>query len=294
MIALDKSRKELAIEHDRLCDEHDELVKKYRQRIKNKSFIQRSILKNKTFIEIKKLESKIDVLSEAIDSVEAKKRLFEGMPASNISAAKRTSNASSESIKKAVDSMQEVIKKEYKTLDTLVTKKELCKEFLTERRKGLKKYDFGPMPLLGAVISAWVLGAPASVLLEGIIIFSNLSFLLPVTIAGLFGAAVASVIKVVITNNRIKVFKELNSELGKDKLDLTSENPMQEVYDLNSQIYKKEHDIMVMETILKEQTRSYEEAKENERKQTKPSLSHQETYIEDYTRDDQIKLSLRK
>lgn len=294
MIVLDKSRKELAIKHDKLCDEHDELVKKYRQRIKNKSFIQRTIIKTKAYIEIKKLESKIDVLSDAIDSVEAKKRLFEGMPTSNINATKRTLNISSESIKKAINSMQEVINIEYETLNTLVTKKELCKEFLTERRKGLKKYDFGPIPLFGAVISAWVLGAPASVLLEGIITFSNLSFLLPVTVAGIIGAAIASIIKIVITNARIKVFNTLNDELGKDKLDLTSENGMQEVYDLTSKICKKEHDIMVMETILKEQERSYEEIKEQERKQPNTSLTLQEEYTEDYSKDDQIKLNLRK
>lgn len=294
MIALDKSRNELAVEHDKLCDQHDELVKQYRKRIKNKSMIQKAIIKTKAYIEIKKLESRIDVLSNAIDSVEAKKRLFQELSSSNLSAAKRTTNASSESIKKAIDSMQTVIKKEYETLDILVTKKELCKDFLTERRKGLNKYNFGPIPLFGAVISAWVLGAPASVLLEGVITFANLSFLIPVTVAGLIGAAIASAIKVVLTNNRIKVFKSLNDELGKDKLDLTNDNGMQEVYDLNSKICKKEHDIIVMETILKEQTRSYEEAKENERKQQTLSPTLQETYTEEYTHDNEMKLSLRK
>ena len=263
MKTLEKSKKELVLEHDRLCDEHDELLEKYKKRAKNKTFVDRSIYKIKLLIELRKLEERIDILSDAICSVDAKMSLFKEMPKAEIDSTKII-NVSSDSVKKSIDSMKNIIKKEYKKLDKLVYKKVLSQLFVDERRKGIAKYDFGPVPALGFVMGAWIFGMPAASLLEAVFSFSNLSFLIPVGIGATIGMSIAVAAKIYITKKRIEIFNTLNSELGEDKLAMINDDGMQETYDLNSKIAKKCHDIMTMETICKDQERNYEIAKEQE------------------------------
>lgn len=255
MKALKKTKNELVKEHDRLCDEHDELLKKYKSRVKAKTLFDKKFSKIKDLIELRKLEARIDVLNDAIYSVDAKISLFNEMPKASVDSSKKTKNlSSSSSIKKSLDSMKSVIEKEYKKLDVLVQKKVLSHYFVDERRKGLKKYELGFNSSMGAMFGM------------GVAIFASSlyqSFLLPFVFMG-FGVCVADIFSVLKTNRNIKLFHKLNDELKDDKLELSSENGMQEVFDLSSEINKKCHDIMVMETIYKKQLRSYEEAKEYE------------------------------
>lgn len=255
MKALEKTKNELVKEHDRLCDVHDELLKKYKSRVKAKTLFDKKFSKIKDLMELRKLEARIDVLNDAIYSVDAKISLFNEMPKAGIDSSKNTKNlSSSSSIKKSLDSMKSVIEKEYKKLDVLVQKKVLSHYFVDERRKGLKKYELGFNSSIGAMFGM------------GVAIFTSSlyqSFLLPFVFMGI-GACVADIFSVLKTNRNIKLFNKLNDELKSDKLELSSENGMQEVFDLSSEINKKCHDIMVMETIYKEQLRSYEEAKEYE------------------------------
>lgn len=255
MKALDKTKNELIEEHDRLCDVHDELLEKYKTNIKNNSFIEKNIDKLKIAIELKKIEARISILSDAIESVDAKMTLFKEMPKAGVDTTNNSKNTvSSKSIKNSLDSMKSVIEKEYNKLDILVYKKVLSHYFIDERRKGIKKYEVGYTSLLGGA-----LGMAAA------IIFSTAyqSMLMPFIFV-LLGASIANVIKTIKINNNIKVFKKLNDELTEEKLELTSDNGIQEVYDLSSQINKKSHDIMIMETIYKEQMRNYEDALLNE------------------------------
>lgn len=257
MKALEKTKNELVKEHDRLCDVHDELLKKYKSRVKAKTLFDKKFSKIKDLMELRKLEARIDVLNDAIYSVDAKISLFNEMPKAGIDSSKNTKNlSSSSSIKKSLDSMKSVIEKEYKKLDVLAQKKVLSHYFVDERRKGLKKYELGFNSLMGAMFGM------------GVSIFTSSlyqSFLLPFVFMGV-GACVADIFSVLKTNRNIKLFNKLNDELKGDKLELSSENGMQEVFDLSSEINKKCHDIMVMETIYKEQERTLEEAIDYESK----------------------------
>ncbi|MBQ7790267.1 MAG: hypothetical protein IJ399_03290 [Bacilli bacterium] len=257
MKALEKTKNELVKEHDRLCDVHDELLKKYKSRVKAKTLFDKKFSKIKDLMELRKLEARIDVLNDAIYSVDAKISLFNEMPKVGIDSSKNTKNlSSSSSIKKSLDSMKTVIEKEYKKLDVLAQKKVLSHYFVDERRKGLKKYELGFNSLMGAMFGM------------GVSIFTSSlyqSFLLPFVFMGV-GACVADIFSVLKTNRNIKLFNKLNDELKGDKLELSSENGMQEVFDLSSEINKKCHDIMVMETIYKEQERTLEEAIDYESK----------------------------
>ena len=257
MKGLEKTKNELIFEHDRLCDVHDELLEKYKKGTKKGSLFDRKVSQLKMIIELKKLESRIDVMSEAIESVDAKISLFKEMPKAGVDTSKSFKNiSSSESIKKSLKSMREIIDKEYKELDILVNKKFLSHFYMDERRKGLKKYEFGFHSAMGAMFGM------------GIAILSSSlyqSALLPFVFMG-FGACVADIIGVIKTKYKIKIFNKLNDELHNDKLDLICENGMQEVYDLSSKISKKCHDIMIMETIYKEQERTLEEAIDYESK----------------------------
>lgn len=270
MKALDKTKNELIEEHDRLCDIHDELLEKYKKGIKCNSFFERKVSKLKIAVELKKLESRIDVLSDAIRSVDAKMLLFNEMPKAGVDTTISKNVASSETIKKSLDSMKSVIDKEYTNLDVLSTKKFLAHYFVNERRKGIKKYDLGFSSTMGGAF-----GMVAAILLSGV----SQNMFLPFGLI-LLGSCVCNFINVIKVKNEIKVFNKLNLELGKDKIDLENENGMQEVYDLSSQINKKSHDIMIMETIYKEQTRNYEEALLNEsRVKTEKSLNVEPTFV---------------
>lgn len=257
MKTLEKTKNELVKEHDRLCDVHDELLKKYKSRVKAKTLFDKKFSKIKDLIELRKLEARIDVLNDAIYSVDAKISLFNEMPKAGIDSSKNTKNlSSSSSIKKSLDSMKSVIEKEYKKLDVLVQKKVLSHYFVDERRKGLKKYELGFNSSMGAMF-----GMGAAIFTSSL----YQSFLLPFVFMGV-GACVADIFSVLKTNRNIKLFNKLNDELKGDKLELSSENGMQEVFDLSSKINKKCHDIMVMETIYKEQERTLEEAIDYESK----------------------------
>lgn len=176
-------------------------MEKYKKRVKNKTFVDRSIYKIKLLIELRKLEERIDILSDAICSVDAKMSLFKEMLKAEIDSTKII-NVSSDSIKKSIDSMKNIIKKEYKKLDKLVYKKVLSQLFVDERRKGIAKYDFGPVPALGFVMGAWIFGIPAASLLEAVFSFSNLSFLIPVGIGATIGMSIAVAAKTYITKKK--------------------------------------------------------------------------------------------
>ena len=256
MKTLEKTKNELVKEHDGLCDVHDELLKKYKSRVKGKTFFDKKLSKIKYLLDLRKLEARIDVLSDAIYSVDAKMSLFNEMPKAGIDNSRNLKNISSSlTIKKSLDSMKDVIEKEYKKLDILVQKKVLSHYFVDERRKGLKKYELGFSSSIGAMFGM------------GVAIFTSSlyqSFILPFVFIGI-GALIADVFSVLKINRNIKLFNKLNNELKGEKLDLTSENGMQEVFDLSSKISKKCHDIMIMEIIYKEQLRNYEEAEEQEK-----------------------------
>ena len=53
------------------------------------------------------------------------------------------------------------------------------------------------------------------------------------------GACVADIFSVLKTNRNIKLFNKLNDELKSDKLELSSENGMQEVFDLKEVLREK-------------------------------------------------------
>lgn len=280
MKALEKSRQELVELHDKLCDQHDELIEEIKKTNKKKYKLDNMIQREKLYIKLKQIEGKIDVLSDAIDSIDAKKHLYKEMPKAELDTTKPYKQyTSSESVKKSMENMREVIDKEYQVLDTLIAKRTLAYRYSTERRKGISKYDFGPIPLLGGVIAIWTLAIPYSAI-------TNLTFSLSTFLPGLaftfaLGAAAATIIKTKITNKKIETFKTVNETLGEDKLDLINNNSMQESYDLDSKINKKIHDIMTMETIYKEQERAYEEAKEYESKNnSQKSLKTEPSFIE--------------
>ena len=157
MKGLEKTKDELIFEHDRLCDVHDELLEKYKKGTKKGSLFDRKVSQLKMIIELKKLESRIDVMSEAVESVDAKISLFKEMPKAAVDTSKSFKNiSSSESVKKSLKSMREIIDKEYKELDILVNKKFLSHFYMGERRKGLKKYEFGFHSTLGAMFGMGV------------------------------------------------------------------------------------------------------------------------------------------
>lgn len=280
MKALEKTKKELIDEHDSMCDKHDELLEKYKKGFKSGSFFERKVNKLKMIIKLKQLETRVDILDDAIESVDAKMSLFKEMPKAGVDPTKNTKVvASSKTIKKSLDSMKSVIDKEYNYLDLLVSKKVLAHYYLDERRKGLKKYDLGFNSVLGAMF-----GMAAAIIFST----SYQSFILPF-IFMTCGACITDIISVLKVKNRLKVFSKLNDEFQNDKLDLINENGMQEIYDLSSKINKKCHDIMVMETIYKEQMRSYEEALENESNKTskntlkvEPTLTSQRNQYDEF------------
>ena len=184
--------------------------------------------------------------------------------------------------------MKKIIEDEYKKLDILLEQYHLEKEFNIERKEGIGKYQLDEYLTIGSLIGL-LLGIPINVFFSGII---PLSIPTITILSGLLGATITSIIKIIHTQKRIKLFNTLNNKLGENKI---SQKENKSIF---KKILKKETDITTMITILKEQERSYEEAKENERKKHMLNINHEKN-IEQHEKTDEkyeegIKLNLRK
>lgn len=237
MEQLQKTRDELAIQHDDLCDQYDELAKKLKIRSTAETRTERIQDKVSIKIELKKLENRIKVLSRVIDAFDTNISLSKY----NITTLSTDSTSTSESINQEFLSLLE---SEYKKLDVLSTKMVLSNEFATERLKGTRKYDLGLTPALGGVISIWCIGIPFQYIAN--LPFSLVNLLLPIAISGIGGAIGTSYVIKKLTHKKIDAFINLNNQLGDESLSIENDDTLEEKLGLETLIDKKIHDIMII------------------------------------------------
>ena len=237
MEQLQKTRDELAMQHDDLCDQYDELAKKLK--IKSTAETRKGRIQDKVSIkiELKKIENRIKVLSRVIDAFDTSISLSKY----NITSLSKDSTSTPESINQEFLSLLE---SEYKKLDVLSTKMVLSNEFATERLKGTRKYDFGPTPALGGVISVWCIGIPFQYIAN--LPFSLVNLLLPIAISGIGGAIGTCCVMKKMTHQKIEAFTNLNNQLGDEALPIENDDTLEEKLGLETLIDKKIHDIMII------------------------------------------------
>jgi len=216
----------------KLLKEQDNLYTKFSELKKTDSEEKDTIkkLQNKIAkeIELKKILSKIKILTIVIEELNTVSSLYE----------------IGYNEKKINDKVITQIEDEYKKLDVLSTKAVLAKEFGVERQKGIRKYDFGTLPLFGGVSFSLIVGIPLFKLVN--LPYSLINICLPFIIPSIIGYIGTCHFMKKHTNKKIEIFSNINNQLGDDKLSLESDGIYKEQLFLERLVNKKIYSIATM------------------------------------------------
>lgn len=266
MEQLQKTRDELVKQYDDLCTQYDKLAEKSKIRLTAKTRTERIQDKVSEKIELKKLESRIEVLSRTIDAFDTSISLSK-YGATSVSKL-GTLLSTPETVN---NELLALLESEYKQLDILSTKMVLVSEFKTERLKGLDKYYFGPIPMLFGVITAGIIGLPFYKIAN--LLFSSVNLLLSLCITGIVGAFGACYLMTKSTMEKISAFNNLNNQLGEEALAVENNDSYEEQIELEALVDKKIHDIMIILMDQKEYQRLMEVSTEQPNKEKNNSQS---------------------
>lgn len=220
------------LQKDKLIEQYSKLKGKY-NKITYKQLQERIELK----IKLTKLSNRIDVMDRLIETF---KIIIEDEKKGIISLKDIPSS------KELLNRINCIIEKEILKLDTISKQKVLVNEFRDERKKGQVKNGFISLKLVGGCVAILISIVGSPLIYSTFISFSTLNSLLATTISFIMGYSLTSVIVNKKINDRIKIFNNLNQELGENAIPREINNPILEEYQLMGLISDKIDEINIL------------------------------------------------
>ena len=258
MKQLKEIRTQLAIQHDDLLDQYCELEEKLKDKSTAETRTKRIEDKVSRKIELEKLNNRMKLLSRVIDAYDTK------ISFANFNINTPSTDLAISTIETNNKELLALLNKEYVKLDILSTKKVLASEFKRERLKGINKYDFGPFPFAGGLLSSVFIGIPFQNIVNLPFSVSNLLLGLGIPFVAGFGATSYGIVK--STKQKKEAFSNLNDNLGEEKLvdEISLDyNTYKESNEINQLIDSKIQELMIILMNQKENEKMLEYSKKH-------------------------------